>query len=105
MLDKPCSFNNKLITETYTAGEIRADSSSGWAKIDQKNNVKGLKLLVESKFLDGTVVPVGSLIYVREDALHTQAWAKKITKSDSLKQNFIVVNLADVEYIAPPSKD
>lgn len=102
MLDKPNSFNGKLILEAYQKTEIKADISRGWAKIDQKQTLKGLRVLIQAHTDGGEIIPVGSIAYIKEESLHTQAWAKNKLKSDTLQEEFIVVNVNEVEYIVPP---
>ena len=70
--------------------------------MSQKNNLKGLKVLVQATLPDGTVVPVGSTAYLREDFLHTSPAAKNKLKSDTLPGEFILVTMNEVEYISPP---
>ena len=101
-LNKTSSFNNKLILEAYTHTEIRPEGNRGWVQAAQKNNLKGLKVLVQANLPDGTVVPVGSTAYLREDFLHTSPAAKNKLKSDTLPGEFILVTMNEVEYISPP---
>lgn len=103
-LDNPCSFNNRLIVEAYKAeGGLRSEIRNGFATVSQKNNLKGLKVLISASLSDGTYVPAGSTAYIKEELLSTQPWAKNILQSDTLKTQFITVALSDVEYIAPPT--
>ena len=101
-LNKTSSFNNKLILEAYTHTEIRPEGSKGWITVSQKNNLKGLKVLVQATLPDGTIVPAGSTAYLREDFLHTSPAAKNKLKSDTLPGEFILVTMNEVEYISPP---
>lgn len=101
-LSLPSSFNNKLILEAYQHTEIRPEGNKGWIQVSQKNNLKGLRVLVQATLLDGTIVPTGSIAYIREELLHTSPWAKNKLKSDTLKGEFILANMSDVEYISPP---
>ncbi len=101
-LSSPSSFNNKLILEAYRHTELKAEVRSGWAMASQKNNLKGLKVLVQANLSDGTIVPAGSTAYLREDFLHTSPAAKNKLKSDTLLGEFILVTMNEVEYISPP---
>ena len=101
-LTKSSSFNNKLILEAYTHTEIRPEGNKGWITVSQKNNLKGLKVLVQATLPDGTIVPAGSTAYLREDFLHTSPAAKNKLKSDTLPGEFILVTMNEVEYISPP---
>jgi hypothetical protein len=100
------SLNNRLIVEAYKSdGSIKANVQSGFATIAQKTQLKGLRLLVDA-YTSGapTHVPAGSMIYIREEYLHTQAWAKKVYECDTLSEKFILVDVAHVEFIAPPGE-
>jgi hypothetical protein len=101
---KPTSFNNKLIVEAYQHTELRSEGNKGWIQVGQKNNLKGLKVLIQAHLLDGTVVLKGSTAFVKEESLHTAQWAKNKLKSDTLPGEFILVTMADVEYIVPPEE-
>ena len=100
---KPTSFNGKLILEAYTHTEIRSEGNKGWIQAAQKNNLKGLKVLVNAVLTDGTEIVAGSTAYIKEELLHTQPWAKNKMKSDTLPGEFILVTTNEVEYISPPS--
>jgi len=102
-MDRAASFNGKLILEAYTQTEIKAEIRSGWATTSQKNNLKGLKLLVDSKDLNGKIIPAGSTAFIKEELLHTQPWAKAKFKCDTLTGEFIVCTLNEIEFISPPS--
>lgn len=102
ILSYPSSFNNKLILEAYTHTEIRPEGNKGWIVASQKNNLKGLKVLIQATLSDGTIVPVGSTAYLKEEFLHTSPAAKNKLKSDTLPGEFILVTMNEVEYISPP---
>lgn len=101
-LSSPSSFNNKLILEAYSQTEVKAEIRSGWATVSQKNNLKGLRVLVQATLNDGTFVPAGSTAYIKEEYLHTQPWAKNKLKCETLPGEFIIVTMNEVEYVAPP---
>jgi hypothetical protein len=105
MLSTPSSFNGKLVLEAYLQTEIKAEIRSGWATVNQKSTLKGLKVLVQATLQDGTVVPAGSTAYIKEEFLHTQPWAKNKLKSDTLPGEFILATMNEVEYIVPPNGD
>jgi len=102
-LTKPSSFNNKLILEAYKHTEIRPEGNKGC--VGQKNNLKGLKVLMQANLSDGTIVPAGSTAYLKEESLHTAPWAKNKLKSDTIKEEFILVTMGEVEYIEFPGGD
>jgi hypothetical protein len=101
------SLNNRLIVEAYkTDGTIKANVQSGFATIAQKVQLKGLRLLVDAfvtvNSSEPMHVPAGSKVYIREEYLYTQPWAKKVFECDTLSEKFIVVEAAHVEFISPP---
>ena len=105
MLTQPNSFNGKLILEAYKHTELKAEVRSGWATLNQKATLKGLKTLVQAHLLDGTVIPVGSTAYIKEESLHTRPEVKNKFKSDTFPVEFIVLSMDMVEYIVPPQGD
>jgi hypothetical protein len=104
-LSTPSSFNNKLILEAYQHTEIRPEGNKGWIQVNQKHNLKGLKILIQAILSDGTILPVGSTAYIKEESLHTAQWAKNKLKCDTLSCEFILATMADVEYTVPPVGD
>lgn len=102
-LNRASSFNNKLILEAYKHTEIRPEGNKGWISAAQKNNLKGLKVLIQANLSDGTVVPAGSTAYLKEESLHTQQWAKNKLKCDTISSEFILVTMNEIEYLDPPS--
>jgi len=104
-LKKPTSFNGKLVLEAYKHTELKAEIKSGWASVNQRNSLKGLTVLIRAVLPDGTLVPAGSTAYIKEESLHTQPWAKAKLKSDTLKEEFILVGMDQVEYFDPPADD
>jgi hypothetical protein len=101
----PRSLNNRLIVESYVKGELRANTSNGFAFIEQKLNLKGLKVLLETKLSDGTLVPKGAVAYIKEETLHTQPWAQKALECDFIEGKFLIVDIGFVEFIAPYPKE
>lgn len=101
IFERPTSFNNRLIVEKYVKGELRHKERNGFALIDQKLNLKGLKVLVDACVLDGVTVRKGSVAYIKEEVLHTAAWAQKALESDNIPVPFLIVDLSQVEFIVP----
>lgn len=95
-------MNNRLVLETYKKEGLRADVQNGFARPDQKVAVKGLVVLMDAKLSDGTLIVKGSIAYIREEKLHTETWAQKILKSDTLSVPFLIADLTSVEFIDPP---
>jgi hypothetical protein len=104
-LESARSFNNRLIVEAYKKEGLKSHVSNGFAMVQQKVAVKGLVVLLDAKLSDGTFVPKGSTAYIKEEILHTAPWAQKILESDTFPIPFIIVDMANVEYISPPNKE
>lgn len=104
-LSKASSYNNKLILQAYIHTEIRAEGNKGWIQASQKNNLKGLKVLIQAILSDGTVVPAGSTAYLKEELLHSAPFAKNKLKCDTLPGEFILVTMGEVEYLVPPDEN
>lgn len=105
MLTEPTSFD-KLIVEAYQKSELKGETHRGWTSApDQRTKVKGLKVLIQAVLNDGRVVQPGSTAFVLEESLHNGTVGGKKYKSDTFTQEFTIINVANVEYIVPPSGD
>jgi hypothetical protein len=108
-MSKGTSYNNRLIVEAYvTDKSLRANVSNGFAKIEQKVQLKGLRVLVDGMIAIGNTpvrVPAGHIAYIKEELLHTQPWAtKKLTCETMPGVEFIIVDANHVEFVAPPEE-
>jgi hypothetical protein len=100
------SLNNRIVVEAYkTDKSLRANVSNGFATIAQKNGVKGLKALMDATITTsgGNVYQVrrGDMVYIREELLHTQAWALKAMECDTLNEPFLIVDSLHVDFVVP----
>jgi hypothetical protein len=105
------SLNNRLVLEPYTSdGQVKSTTGSGFAMIQQKVKLVGLKLLMAAKVddfgqfsVDGITMPrvisKNSIAFIREEYLHTQVWAKKLLECEGIEGKFIIVDLQHVEFI------
>ena len=100
-LETPSSFNNRLIVEVYKKEAMRSKEVNGFAFVDQKFTLKGLKVLVDAKLSDGTFIKRGSIAYIKEEALHGQQWAQKHFETSFLQEPFLIVDMNNVEFIEP----
>lgn len=98
-----CSLNNKLIVEAYKKEALRTTEKNGFAFVAQKLSLKGLRILVDAHTTTGNI-PRGWIAYIKEEALHTQAWAQKPLECDSIEGPFLVVDMAFVEFIKDPNE-
>jgi hypothetical protein len=111
-MSKGTSYNNRLIVEAYvTDKSLRANVSNGFAKIEQKVQLKGLKVLIDGFVTVGSAggsqmfISAGSTAYIKEELLHTQQWATKKFTCDTMPGvEFIVVDANHVEFITPPEE-
>lgn len=94
------SFNNNLILETYKGKrELKANVTNGFAMVAQKVSLHPLKVLVDAKLADGTLVKKGSTAFIKEELLFGQAWAKKEFDCPILSESFIIAQLSMVDFI------
>lgn len=94
------SVNNRVIVEAYKKEGLKSTVSNGFASIAQKNNLKGLKVLADAQLADGTVVRRGYTVYVREETLHTAAWAAKTLEAPGIIEGpFMVMDGSHVEMV------
>lgn len=96
------STNNRFIVEPYKKEAIRSNEKSGFAFIDQKIKLKGLKVLIDAQLIvNGVAILVkkGSVVYVKEESLHTQQWAQKYMECDSINERFLIIDFSQVECI------
>src|SRR5271165_7177778 len=95
----PCSYNNRLIVEPYQKSQLKSKVVNGFASVEQKSNLQGLKVLMNAKLNDGSIVPKDSVVFVKEEVLHSQPWAQKTYECKSLVGKFLIVDLSAVEFI------
>jgi hypothetical protein len=95
------SLNNRLIVEMYKKEALKSVEKNGFAFVSQKLTLKGLKILVDTVLSDGTFVQKGSTAFIKEETLHTQAWAQKGFECAGLDGQFLIVDLTYVEFISP----
>jgi hypothetical protein len=93
------SLNNRLVVEQYIKEGLKSKISGGIATPGQRDGLKGLLVLVDAHLSDGTHVPKGSIAYIREEILHTHAWASKPLNCDTFPGKFLIVELSHVEFI------
>lgn len=92
---------NKFVVEMYKKEALRTTEKNGFAFVSQKLTLKGLKTLVDTKLNDETFIRKGSLIYVKEESLHTQAWAQKGYECAAIEGQFLIIDPTHVEFIEP----
>lgn len=91
------SLNNHLILEPYVKRGLEAKREGGIATPGQKDNLEGLKLLIDFHLPDGFVIPAGAIAFIKEETLHTHGWASKILTSPYIEGKFIIAEFSCVE--------
>lgn len=102
----PFTINNKFIVEAYqTDRALRSVVNNGFAVVAQKVMIVGLKLLIDAVIQDSKetsrLVPAGSLVYIKEEFLHTNPTVKRIYESDAVPGKFNILEMAWVEFVVP----
>lgn len=94
---------NKFIVETYKEDRaLKATVTNGFAMVSQKVQVKGLRLLADAIIaVNGceTLFMEGSTVYIKEASLQSQPWAKASFTSDAIQGEFMIVDMAHVEFV------
>lgn len=101
------SLNNRLVLEQYKKQEIKLEVKGGFAQMAHKISLKPLKVLVDAKLPDGTLIPAGSIAYVREEYLHLNSTAGRtggmtiptFSNQEIHAEPFIVIDLVNVDII------
>lgn len=96
------SLNNRLVLEQYIKEGLKSKISGGIATPGQRDGLKGLKVLMDARLSDGTWVAKGSTAYIREEVLHTHAWASKPLTCETIPSKFLLVELSYIEFISSP---
>jgi hypothetical protein len=97
------SFNGRFLLEPYAEERVlKTTSGSGFARIQQKVNLKPLKLVLD---FEGMVagsyhtIPKGSLVYVKEEYLYNDARAKQIMEGEGIEGKFIIVESSEIQAV------
>lgn len=98
------AMNNRFILEPYQGDRaLKAQNASGFAIVQQKVNVVGLKVMVDAIVFvgaqTGILWPKGSVAYIREELLFTAPWAQKVFESEGVDGKFIIVDSINVEFV------
>lgn len=105
---RPISLNNRLIVETYKKEGLKTVEKNGFAFVSQKLFLKGLKVLIDGCLSNGAhgewLVKRGSTVYIKEETLHTQAWAQKPMECSYIEEPFLIVDLNHIEFVTPPKE-
>lgn len=93
----------KLIVESFKerAGP-QAVTKHGFATVKQRSSLIPLKVLLDSRVNEFTVIPAGSLVHVKEKELSTLPWGTTVYESNAIGQPFIILTINDIEFITDP---
>lgn len=92
------SVNNRLVLEPYIKEGLKSKVSGGIAIPGQRDGLKGLLVLMDTRLSDDREIPKGSTAYLREETLHTQAFASKPLSCAILPNKFIIVDIQFIEF-------
>ena len=95
----PYSVSNKLVVEAYKKEGLRAKERNGFAMLEQKSKLVGLKLLMPAVLANGDVIKKGAKAYIKEEWLHN--FGSKPMEAEGVSGQFIVVELSNVDFVQP----
>ncbi len=97
----PRSLNGRFIVESYKEDRaLKATVQNGFAMVQQKISLKGLKLLADVQLSDGQWIAYkGDTVYIKEGALQSQPWAKHAFTSDAIEGEFMIVEQTYIEFV------
>lgn len=100
----PFTINNRFIVEAYSSDRaLKSVERNGFAMVAQKVTIVGLKLLMDAVIQDSKetsrLIPKGSLVYLKEEFLHTNPGVKRIFESDAIEGKFNIVEMSNVEFV------
>lgn len=94
---------NKFIVEPYVGERsLRSNNSSGFAMIEQRTALKGLRTLADATIAVGAAwecFPKGSIVYVREELFFQPGWGQKVYNADGIVGGCMIVDYNNVEFI------
>lgn len=97
----PRSLNGRFIVESYKEDRgLKATVTNGFAMVQQKVSLKGLKLLADAQNTSGQYIArKGDMVYIRESLLQAQPWAKATFTSDAIDGEFMIVDQTYIEFV------
>jgi hypothetical protein len=105
------TINDIVFTEPYK-GENKLETKmvGGIAMVSQKTNLIGLKVLTKALLRDGTEIPIGSKVYLKEETLFNDKFKSKSNKpvydiKDEELNGFYIIEAKDIVAIDVPESD
>jgi len=96
------SMNGRFILESYKEDRaLKATVQNGFAMVSQKVSLKPLTVLTDvySPVTGQSLARKGDKAYIREASLQNQPWAKQTFTSDNIEGEFIIVEIAHIEFV------
>jgi hypothetical protein len=94
------TVNNKIFCEPYTGGKgLKSEVKSGFATVQQKNNLVGLKVLATATVRNGDKlleIPQGAVVFFNEETLYLHQQYHTPIKNDILKEPCVIADFAHV---------
>ena len=91
------SINGYVVCEPYNKDKgLEAKVSRGFASVNQKKSLKGLKILADCAVGD-KVYPAGSIAYFKEEVLYTETWSRMELDCTSLGETKCI--LAELRFV------
>lgn len=94
------TVNNKIFCEPYSGGkDLKSEVKSGFATVQQKNNLVGLRVLADAVVKNGDKlleIPKGSVVLFNEETLFLQKQYHTPIKNDFLKEPCIIADFSHV---------
>lgn len=89
------SYNNIVICEPYKgARKVQSKVTSGFASVEQKSKIVGLKVLVDSVISEKLTIKAGDVVYLAEERLFIDG--RKPMNADAVSEEFITIGFNEI---------
>jgi hypothetical protein len=94
------SVNKKVICEPYKEPRgIKGGITSGVAFVKQKNNIYGLKVLMDVIIDDKISLKIGDIVYLTEEMLYNNKNYSTPMECKDMKEQFVAIEFGHVVFI------
>jgi hypothetical protein len=94
------SVNKKVICEPYKEPRgIKGGISSGVAFVKQKNNIYGLRVLMDAAIDDRISLKAGDVVYLTEEMLYTNKNYSNPMECKEVKEQFVIIEFNHIVFI------
>lgn len=94
------SVNNKIFCEPYTGGKsLKSEVKSGFATVQQKNNLVGLKVIADATITVGArtlEIPKGSVVFFNEETLYVHQQYHAPIKNNVFEEPCVIADFNHV---------